>query len=162
MLGGPALFNGLPSLFTVQWGATGNTTKHVKLTETRLRAVLKGCGVARIGDLNAARAADWLAQQRDGGMSAATSNYYLQAVAGFARWLVKHRRMADNPLAPLTPINTKTDRRHDRGVLNADEFAALIRATRPAPTFRGLSGAIGRSSTPSRPTPACGPRNWPA
>jgi hypothetical protein len=22
MLGGPALFNGLPSLFTVQWGAT--------------------------------------------------------------------------------------------------------------------------------------------
>jgi integrase len=120
--------------------AKGDTLKHVNLTETRLRAVLKGCGVARSGDLNAAHVADWLAQQRAEGMSAATSNYYLQAVAGFAKWLVKHRRMVDNPLVPLSPINTKTDRRHDRGVLNAEEFTALIRATRSATAFRGISG----------------------
>ena len=91
-------------------------------------------------DLNAVRVSGWLSQQRSQGTAAATSNYYLQAVAGFARWLVKHRRMADNPLAPLTPVNVKTDRRHDRGVLNQEEFDALIRTTRPAEPYRGLSG----------------------
>jgi hypothetical protein len=50
---------------------------------------------------------------------------------------VKHRRMADNPLAPLTPVNDKTDRRHDRGVLTQAEFDARIRATRAASAFRG-------------------------
>jgi integrase len=125
-------------------GSKGNTAKHVDMTETRLRATLAGSGVERVGDLNAARVSGWLSNQRGAGLSAATSNYYLQAVSGFARWLVKHRRMPDNPLAPLAPISTKTDRRHDRGVLTADEFTALIRATRPAKAFRGLSGE-GRS-----------------
>jgi integrase len=118
----------------------GNTAKHVDLTGTRLRAVLSACEVARTGDLDAARVSGWLAQQRATGMSAATSNYYLQAVAGFARWLVKHRRIADNPLVPLAPVNVKTDRRHDRGILTPNEFTALIRATRTAEAFRGLSG----------------------
>ena len=118
----------------------GNTAKHVDLTETRLRAVLEGCDVLRTGDFDAARVSDWLAQRRAAGLAAATSNYYLQAIAGFARWLVKHRRMADNPLTPLAPVNTKTDRRHDRGALTSDEFTALCRTTRPATAFRGLSG----------------------
>jgi site-specific recombinase XerD len=117
-----------------------NTAKHVNMTATRLRAILSGCEVERVGDLDAARISSWLADQRSAGMSAATSNYYLQAVAGFARWLVKHRRMPDNPLNPLAPVNVKTDRRHDRGVLTQEEFDALIRATRPAKLFRGLSG----------------------
>ena len=44
------------------------------------------------------------------------------------------------PPAPLAPINTKTDRRHDRGSLSQDEFDTLIRTTPPAQAFRGLSG----------------------
>jgi len=118
----------------------GGTSKHIALTATRLNAILAGCNVERLADLNAARVADWLAQQRGVGMAAATSNHHLQAVAGFGRWLIKHRRIADNPLAPLAPVNTKTDRRHDRGVLSDHEFTAVIQATRPAVAFRGLSG----------------------
>jgi integrase len=54
--------------------------------------------------------------------------------------LVRHGRIPSNPLATLATVNVKTDRRHDRGVLTGAEFDALIRATRPAETFRGLSG----------------------
>ena len=118
----------------------GNTAKYVDLTATRLRAVVAGCGVARLGDLDAAKVSSWLSDRRAETMSAATSNYYLQAITGFARWLVKHGRMPANPLGPLSPMNTKTDRRHDRGTLSTDEFDALIRATMPAKPFRGLTG----------------------
>jgi integrase len=117
-----------------------NTEKHVTLTSTRLRAVIAGCGVARLGDLDAAKVSTWLSDRRAETMSAATSNYYMQSITGFARWLVKHGRMSANPLAPLSPMNTKTDRRHDRGTLTTDEFDALIRATMPAKPFRGMSG----------------------
>src|SRR5262249_46556656 len=45
-----------------------------------------------------------------------------------------------NPLAALAPVNVKADLRHERGALSGAEFDALIRATRAAGTFRGLSG----------------------
>src|SRR5205823_4886853 len=96
----------------------GNTAKHVDLTETRLRAVIDGCEFTRIGDLDETRVSVWLAKQRESGkgvpdprtgkprgVSAQTSNYYLQAIAGFARWLTKGRRLGYNPLVSLSPIN---------------------------------------------------------
>jgi integrase len=102
--------------------------------------MLAETGAERLSDLDAVRIPDWLARQRRGGMSAQISNHYLQRIRSFALWLVRHGRMPSNPLAPLAPANVKTDRRHDRRDLNGDEFDALIRATRPATPFRGLSG----------------------
>jgi hypothetical protein len=55
------------------------TPKHVAQTATRIRAILDGTGAQRLADLDAAKVSDWLARQRKGGMSAQTSNHYLQA-----------------------------------------------------------------------------------
>src|SRR5512142_246470 len=107
----------------------GSTAKHVATTGARIRAMLAGTGAERLSDLDAVRVSDWLARQRKGGMSAQTSNHYLQRIRSFSLWLVRHGRMPSNPLAPLSPVNVKTDRRHDRGALTQEEFDALIRAT---------------------------------
>ena len=42
---------------------------------------------------------------------------------------VKNGRTANDPLAHLSRLNVKTDRRHDRRALTAEEFARLIDAT---------------------------------
>jgi integrase len=68
-------------------------------------------------------------------------NFYLQAIKQFCRWLVKDRRMGDNPLAHLSGGNVRTDRRHDRRELAEEELRALLAATRSSErTFRGLTG----------------------
>ena len=54
-------------------------------------------------------------QERLGrGAGIQTANYYLREIKSFCRWLVKERRMADNPLDHLQGGNVKLDRRHDR------------------------------------------------
>jgi integrase len=75
------------------------------------------------------------------GRSAQTSNFYLQAIKQFCRWMMKHRRMGDNTLAILEAGNVETDRRHDRRELTAEELRRLLAATRDSSrTFRGLTG----------------------
>jgi len=75
------------------------------------------------------------------GHSVQTTNYYLSHLKSFCRWLVKDRRMADNPVAHLEAGNVKVDRRHDRRELTADELRSLLAAARASDrTFRGLSG----------------------
>lgn len=67
--------------------------------------------------------------------------YYLSHLKSFCRWLVKDRRMPDNPLAHLEAGNVEMDRRHDRRELTADELRRLLEVTRASKrTFRGLAG----------------------
>jgi integrase len=78
---------------------------------------------------------------RSRGRSIKTSNLYLDAIKGFAAWLVQDRRTADNPLAHLSGGNVKLDRRHDRRALPLDELRAVLgAAARSDVTFRGLTG----------------------
>jgi integrase len=75
------------------------------------------------------------------GASAQTSNYYLSHLKSFCRWLVRERRMGQSPVAHLQPGNERTDRRHDRRELDADELRRLLTATQDSDdTIRGLSG----------------------
>src|SRR5581483_3132517 len=75
------------------------------------------------------------------GRSIKTSNLYLDALKGFAAWLVQDRRAADIPLAHLSGGNVKLDRRHDRRALPLAELRALLdAAARSEVSFRGLSG----------------------
>ena len=78
---------------------------------------------------------------RSRGRSIKTSNLYLDAMKGFAAWLVQDRRAADNPLAHLAGGNVKLDRRHDRRALPLDELRAVLEAAAGSGvTFWGMSG----------------------
>jgi integrase len=70
-----------------------------------------------------------------------TVNHYVRLLRGFTRWLVRDRRLPDDPLIALAPMHAAVDVRRQRRELTADELAALLEAARRSErTFRGLSG----------------------
>jgi integrase len=85
--------------------------------------------------------AEALLALRGRGKSIKTSNLYLAGIKQFCRWLVRDKRMPDNPLAHLEGGNVLLDRRHDRRELAEEELRGLLSGTRVSErTFRGLSG----------------------
>jgi excisionase family DNA binding protein len=82
-----------------------------------------------------------LLARRGDGMSAQTRNYYRAHLRTFGNWLVKDKRIGENPFRHLEAENTTTDRRHDRRELEADELRRVLLAARDSTwTFRGLDG----------------------
>jgi integrase len=75
------------------------------------------------------------------GLSVQTTNYYLSHLKSFCHWLVKDRRLAENPFLHLEGGNARLDRRHDRRELTAVELGRLLAAARDSDLpFRGLTG----------------------
>jgi integrase len=81
---------------------------------------------------------EWM--QKRGGVSIKTSNYYLISFKSFCRWLVRDRRSPENPLAYLSAMNARTDRRVERRHLSAEEFSRFVNAARMGDEFRELNG----------------------
>lgn len=107
----------------------GNTAQHIYEVATKVRKIVKGRKWKFIRDISASQTMSHLADLRSKhGLSIQTSNHYLRAIKQFSRWLVRDRRMHDDPLAHLSMLNVSTDRRHDRRALTPDEFARLIEA----------------------------------
>ena len=99
----------------------GNTNAHVKLLVGRAVKVFAGCNFRFWSEMSASRVVTYLGDLRtpqnndDGvtlpGISAQTSNFYLQAAKQFCRWMVKDGRASENPLSHVNALNVKTDRR---------------------------------------------------
>jgi integrase len=81
-----------------------------------------------------------VAQRVRRGIGAQTFNFYLQAAKQFCRWMVHDRRASESPLAHLQGVNVKTDRRHDRRALSADELRWALDTTARAPERHGMTG----------------------
>ncbi len=107
----------------------GTTEKHACLVYSRVKAVIDGCGFVLMMDVSASKVLGYLAERRRAGLSIRSSNFYLQAIKQFCRWLVADGRVGDNPLAYLQGQNPKTDVRHARRALSSDELNRLIQAT---------------------------------
>jgi integrase len=110
-----------------------------------IRGLVRRHGLSATGNGRARRfpreTAEALRERLSSGASVQTVNGYLQAIKQFCRWLVKDRRMGESPLAHLQGGNVKTDRRHDRRELEADELRRLLAAARDSKrSFCGPSG----------------------
>ena len=80
--------------------------RYERLASRRLRAAVKqgrltGEGTARALRIHRSALAAFL-EGKAGGRSVDTSNHYLRAIRGFARWLRK--RVKDNPQAPFVHL----------------------------------------------------------
>ncbi len=82
----------------------------------------------------------YLADRRAAGLSAKSSNHYLTAIKGFYNWLVVERRATESPIAHLSALNAKTDRRHGRRTLEVEELLRLLTVTRSGPKRFGMTG----------------------
>ena len=118
----------------------GVTPKQVMETIHKLQRMIDDRKWKFLGDITANTALDFLGQLRRDGLSAQTYNHYLKAAKQFTRWLVRDRRTSFDALAHLCRLNVKTDRRHDRRALSAEEFSRLIDAARSGPKIEGIFG----------------------
>lgn len=122
--------------------AKGNSVGYVKQLVSRARRVVRGCHFRVWADIQPSKVQRHLANLRDGedGISAQTSNFYLQALRQFCRWMVQDQRASESPLEHLKGLNVRTDRRHDRRALEPDEVRRLLEATEAAPKRFGMIG----------------------
>ena len=120
--------------------ARKRTGKHAALSANRARRVAEACKFRTLGDLSASTVQAHIGEMSAAGSSVSTCNHHLTAIKGFARWLVKDRRMGDSPLAHLSGGNPATDKRHERRDLADDEVARLLEAACRGPARCGLAG----------------------
>ena len=122
-----------------------NTTpKHVKLTMTRVRALVEDSGAKTIGELDAEHVENALKGLREAkDLGKRTYNHYLQAIDEFGKWLVASKRLPTNPVAGIDRLNAETDIRHKRRALTAEEMSRLVRAARESGReVQGYSGEL--------------------
>ena len=126
-------------------GAKGNTPDYVALASGRARTVFDACGFRFWGDVAGDAVQARLAAMRnkpDGDIGAQTSNFYLQAAKQFCRWMVRPaRRATDSPLAHLSGLNVRSDRRHDRRAFTLDELLHLLGHLSTAPVRAKMTGS---------------------
>jgi site-specific recombinase XerD len=118
----------------------GVTPQQIKESISQLRKMLADRKWTFIADITATAALEFLGQLRRRGLSAQTYNHYLKAAKQFTRWLVRDQRTPTDPLAHLSRLNVKVDRRHDRRALSEEEFTRLIQAARSGKPVEGISG----------------------
>jgi integrase len=120
--------------------------RNLALTLQRIRAVFDACAFRLPRDVDAGDVEEYLAARRrlpraEGGISAQSSNYYLQAVNQFCLWMVKRGRMTSNPLRDAEKCDPDLDRRHLRRDLKPEELTAVLAAAASSTrTMYGLAG----------------------
>lgn len=130
---------------TPGWSAKRELAALLNLAPSAIPPFVRRHRLGAVGSGKARRfpraTAEALAALRRRGASVRTANFYLAAVKHFLNWMVRDRRLLDNPLAHLAAGNENVDRRHDRRELEADELRRLLAAARDsARPFRGLTG----------------------
>ncbi len=120
--------------------AKGRTDKHSSLSASRVRTIIEECDWVWLSDLSASGVQSFIGELRKRQKSASTRNHYLTAVKMFSRWLVKDRRIQDDPLAYLSKENENLDKRHERRDLSVEELAFILCAAREGDTMWKLSG----------------------
>ena len=116
------------------------TEKHASLVHNRVKSIVDACHFVYFGDISASKVQAYLADRRRGGLSKRSSNFYLQTIKQFCRWLVADGRMPENPLEYLKGLNPKTDIRRERRALTLEEAHQLIEVTSKGPKDSGMTG----------------------
>jgi integrase len=119
----------------------GLTDHYIQLTVHRARAIAEGCEFKHIPDIAPSPVVAFLADLRKSGTSIGTSNHYLRAFKQFLRWMMRERRINDDPIVHISAMNVATDRRRIRRALPPEEFQKLIAATETAKIRKWLSGS---------------------
>jgi len=127
---------------------SGATPEYVQKTIHRITSMVDETKAVFLTDLAATALTRFLADRRQAkregdsirpGLSVKSSNHYLAAAKSFANWLVKERRLSENPYVHLSVMNAKANRRHVRRALEPAELRRLLTATSGGPDRFGMS-----------------------
>jgi integrase len=128
----------------------GITEAHSKRVTNRARKVIEECGFVYWSQITASAVERFLATLRktkkvEGkkekkGLSVQTSNFYLQSIKQFCKFMVMDGRAIQSPIAHLKALNIRVDRRHDRRALTLKELLHLLTKTADGEAFDGITG----------------------
>lgn len=128
--------------FKAHLGDKCNTQDHIDKTISRCRRIIKEMDAKIVADITDEGVDSSLVGFRRAGMSLSTSNGYFRAMRTFCRWLVRSKRIRENPIAGMSCIRvTDADRKQRRRNLSDAEIQVLVNAARRSPEpFMGLVG----------------------
>lgn len=120
----------------------GRDEMYVGPCKARLERLMKECGWAKLGDIDADSFCKWRetavgnadhnradkATRTIRPLSPRAKNHYLATLNTFCRWCVKRKRMAENPVADVEKVDETTDVRRERRALSAEELSRLLDA----------------------------------
>ncbi len=117
----------------------GVSAEQVKLVTGRVRRILEGCKFNFPPDLCPLALRSYLARLRKDGLSEQTAMHYIRAIKQLTLFLVKHKRLQENPFTEVK-VKKEVEKRHPRRALSFVELNKLLGTTRRLGPFRGLSG----------------------
>lgn len=117
----------------------GVSAEQVKLVTGRIRRTCDGCGFNFPPDLCPLALKGYLAKLRKDGLSEQTAMHYIRAIKQLTLFLVKHKRLHENPFADLK-VKKEVEKKHPRRALSVTEINRLLDAVRHQAPLRGLSG----------------------
>ncbi len=112
----------------------------VETVTTRVKRIISGCKFSRPTAIRVTAVDSFLAQLRDEGLSKQTTNHYVRAFRQFCLWLVRTKRLTEDPTVELKMLNVRADLRHERRALSAEEFIRLLEAAEQGFPEVGLTG----------------------
>jgi integrase len=115
--------------------------KHVRSTRTYVERIISQTRSEKLSDLSPSVvtiALSRIAEEEE--LSARGVNAHATAIKAFARWAWRDGRIRSYELATIGRLNEEADRRYVRRPLTDAELRTLIRTTRTAPEWRGISG----------------------
>jgi integrase len=121
--------------------AKGNTEGYVEQTLNRIKPVFDDCKFVFWGDISANIIQKHLASLRskENGIIAQTSNYYLQSIKQFCRWMIQNQRASESPVEHLSKVSVHKGQAVRRA-LEADEIRRLLEATESSPVRFNMTG----------------------
>jgi len=128
----------------------GNTAKHVAVTLSDCRQIIRECGFSSPRDLDPVKVSKWVTQQKSGGCAARTINRKVGALKSFTRWLLVDGRLRTDPMIQVRKLNVQADRRRERRALTDPEVSRLIYAAETGSAVFRMSGPGPRDALPPR------------
>lgn len=140
--------------YRAQQLASGTTQKQADQVHSRIRRIIAAVKARQVSDLTVATVTKAISQMRQVPqspkrkpenyplISLRTRNFYVRAIKQLTAWMLRERRITDDPLQQLAMWKrVQTDLRHERRSLRDEEFRQLIAAAEAsAETIDGLSG----------------------
>ncbi len=121
--------------------AKGNSKEYVTETIAKIKRLSNACGWRQLSDISATGFDRWRTDARNGGTSAETTNMYLTALRNFCNWLVKEKRLSENPVAHIAKLNGAMDRRRERRAFTVEELGKILTAAESGGTVHCMTGA---------------------
>ena len=120
--------------------AKGITQKQNNEAAGKIKRLASACGWRSLSDVTATSMDKWRNEQKAAGKASMTLNHYLTVAKTFCNWLLRERRISENPLEYLSKLNAAADRRLERHPYTVEELGRLLATAESGGVHHGMTG----------------------